>query len=182
MSKHGERHLVRGILAGVAGGLAASWVMNEFMAGPGQKLQQAVESDGEREQRQAEEKRQEESGPPEDATMKVADAVVKAATGGRHLSLEGKQKGGPVVHYSFGALIGALYGALSEYSSAPKAGFGSAFGSALFAVADLIAVPALNLAPPATEQPPSALATPFAAHLVYGVTTELVRRTARAIL
>ena len=82
MSKHRERHLVRAILAGVAGGLAASWVMNEFMAGPGQQLQQALESDRQREQREADkQKQQEESGPPEDATMKVADAVVRTATG-----------------------------------------------------------------------------------------------------
>ena len=179
MSKRQERHLIRGVLAGVAGGLVASWVMNQFMAGPGQKLQQSLESD----QEHAQQKQQEESGAPkEDATMKVADALVNTATGGRHLSLAGKQKGGPIVHYSFGALMGAIYGGFSEYSGAAKAGFGSAFGAALFAVADVVAVPALNLSPPATEQPASALATPFAAHLVYGVTTELVRRVARTVL
>src|SRR5215469_5388892 len=36
------RHLVRGILAGVAGGLAAAWVMNEFNQTLGQKLSKAV--------------------------------------------------------------------------------------------------------------------------------------------
>lgn len=45
MSK--EKHLFRGILAGVAGGLAASWVMNEFIAGPGKKLQQSLQTPAE---------------------------------------------------------------------------------------------------------------------------------------
>ena len=87
------------------------------------------------------------------------------------------------MHYSFGRPTAALYGALSEYSSAPKAGFVSAFGKCRTSrrPPDRRS-PALNLALLVTEQPPSALATPFAAHLVYGVTTELVRRTARAVL
>ncbi len=183
MKERQERHLIRGVLAGIAGGLVASWVMNQFMEGPGQKLQQSLESDQEKQQQEAQRKQQEETGAPkEDATMKVADAVVNTATGGRHLSLEGRQKGGPIVHYSFGAVMGAIYGGLSEYSHAAKAGFGTVFGGALFAVADLVAVPAFQLSAPVTEQPPSALATPFAAHLVYGATTELVRRAARKIL
>ena len=33
-----QKSVVRGVLAGMAGGLAAAWVMNVFMAGPGQKL------------------------------------------------------------------------------------------------------------------------------------------------
>jgi uncharacterized membrane protein YagU involved in acid resistance len=52
----------------------------------------------------------------------------------------------------------------------------------LFTGADLLAVPAFNLAPPLTEQPASSLAKPFAAHIVYGATTELTRRIVRALL
>ena len=32
-----DKHFLRGAVAGLLGGLVASWVMNEFMAGPGQK-------------------------------------------------------------------------------------------------------------------------------------------------
>jgi putative membrane protein len=126
-----QKSVVRGILAGMAGGLVAAWVMNQFMAGPGQKL------------------------PREDATG----------------------EGGPVVHYAFGALTGGVYGGLAEYSSKVTSGFGTSFGGVLFSTADLLAVPALNLAPPT-----SALATPFAAHIVYGATTEFVRRILRGLL
>ena len=99
-----QKSVVRGILAGMAGGLAAAWVMNEFVAGPGQKLQQAVQSDEENREQQAHS-----SEPSEDATMKAADAIVHTTTGD-HLSRAEKEKGGPIVHYAFGALTGGLYG------------------------------------------------------------------------
>ena len=161
----------------------ASWVMNQFIAGPGKQLQQSLQSEDEKRQQQEQERQQKASGKPqEDATMKTADAIVSTATGGEHLSLEGKQQGGPVVHYTFGGLMGGLYGGLAEYFSPVRSGFGTSFGAALFTGADLLAVPAFRLSPPPGEQPKSALATPFAAHLVYGATTELVRRIMRTIL
>jgi putative membrane protein len=178
-----EKHLLRGILAGAAGGLVAAWVMNKFIAGPGQKLQESLQSDEETQQQHQQQEQQEQSGEPKvDATMKAADAIVNVATGGEHLSMEGKQQGGPIVHYAFGAIMGGVYGGLAEYSSLARSGFGTSFGGVLFTGADLLAVPAFNLSPPLNKQPASALATPFAAHIVYGVTTELVRRIVRAIL
>jgi putative membrane protein len=170
-----ERSALRGIVAGMAGGLAAAWVMNVFMAGPGQTLQQAVQSDEENREQQAHN-----DEPKEDATMKAADAIAHTVTG-EHLSREEKEEGGPIVHYAFGALTGGLYGGLAEYSSAVTSGFGTSFGGVLFSTADLLAIPAFNLGPSAADQPASALASPFAAHIVYGVTTELVRRIVRAL-
>jgi len=78
--------------------------------------------------------------------------------------------------------MGGLYGALAECWPGARAGFGTTFGSALFAGADLIAVPVLKLGPSADELPIAAEASPLAAHMVYGASTELVRRVARAIL
>lgn len=171
------RHVLRGMIAGAAGGLAASWVMNEFMSGPGQKLQQALQTD-----RQNEEDRRQSSQPNEDATMKTADALVSTATGGRHLSWQAKEKGGPVVHYAFGSLMGALYGGAVELWPGASANLGTTFGTALFTGADVIAVPTLKLGPAADEQPKTKLASPLAAHIVYGATTELVRRIVRKML
>jgi putative membrane protein len=171
-----QKSVVRGVLAGMAGGLAAAWVMNQFMAGPGQKLQQAVQSDEENQEQQAHS-----SEPQEDATMKAAEAIVHTTTGD-HLSRADKEKGGPIVHYAFGALTGGIYGGLAEYSSKVTSGFGASFGGAVFSTADLLAVPAFNLAPSPADQPASALASPFAAHIVYGATTELVRRILRSLL
>lgn len=183
MSPSGEKHVVRGVLAGAAGGLVASWVMNQFIENLSGPLQEAVQSEEENRQQKAQEVQQQESGEPKiDATMKTADALVNLATGGRHLSLEEKQKDGPIVHYTFGATMGAVYGGLAEYSGLPRAAFGTLFGGILFVGADLFAVPALHLSGSPAEQPASALATPFAAHLVYGATTELFRRLFRTIL
>jgi putative membrane protein len=170
------KHLLRGAVAGLVGGLVASWVMNEFMAGPGQKLQQAVQSNEENQQQQSTQQE-----PKEDATMKAADAAVSVATG-RHLSQKQKQQAGPVVHYAFGGFMGALYGAAAEYWPSARAGFGTTFASALFTGADLIAVPVLQLGSSPDEQPASALVSPFSAHLVYGFTTELMRRIVRSAM
>jgi uncharacterized membrane protein YagU involved in acid resistance len=150
--------------------------MNEFMAGPGQKLQQAVQTEEENQQQQSQSDQ-----PKEDATMKTADALAYAATG-KHLTRSQKETGGPIVHYAFGALTGGLYGGLAEYSPAVRSGFGTSFGGVLFSTADLLAVPALKLGPSSAGQPLSALASPFAAHIVYGVTTELVRRLVRTLI
>jgi hypothetical protein len=183
MSEDRKHHLLRGMLAGAGAGLAASWAMNVFMAGPGAKLHEALETkDEQRRERQQEQQRQERGEPKVDATMKAADALAAAATGGQHLSLEGKQKGGPIVHYGFGALMGALYGGLAEYSTLVRVGLGAGFGTALFAGADLVAVPAFHLSPPLNESSAKSLATPFTAHLVYGATTELLRRALRAAM
>ena len=175
----GEGHVVLGILAGVAGGLAAAFVMNQFMAGPGKKLKEAVQTD---EQNWQDEMKSMEEAPQEDATMKAADAVTNVVTGGRHLSWEQKQKGGPIVHYAFGALMGGIYGGLAELAPAVTAGDGTTFGGILFGGADLVAVPALNLSPAPSNALSRALISPFAAHLVYGATTEIVRRAIRSIL
>jgi len=164
-----------GILAGIAGGLVASFVMNEFLAYPGKALTEAIESPFDKLHR-------EELSDGRDATMKVADLVTETATGGRHLTYEEQSKAGPVIHYAFGGLMGGVYGALAEVSPAARSGFGTTFGSMLFAGADLFAVPALHLAPPLSEEPTSSLATPLAAHLVYGATTELIRRLVRKLV
>jgi putative membrane protein len=179
MSK--QKSVLKGVIAGLVGGLAAAWVMNEFIAGPGQTLQQAVQSDEENRRQQGHSAEPEEDAPKEDATMKAADAIVHTSTG-EHLSRAEKEKAGPVVHYAFGALTGGLYGGLAEYSGMVRSGFGTGFGGALFSTADLLAVPALKLGAWPGEQPASAQASPFAAHVVYGVTTELVRRMVRMLL
>lgn len=175
MSEHTRKHVFRGTLAGVAGGLFASWVMNEFMEGPGEKIGKSLE-DGSPEQKS------QEKSEDENATMKAADAVVEFTTGGRHLSREGKEKGGPIVHYSYGALVGGVYGTLSEFWNAPKAGLGSIFGIVLFGAGDLVAVPALHLSGSPSDQPPSSLVNPFLSHIVYGVTTEVSRRAIRPLM
>jgi len=176
-----QPHIVRGILAGVAGGLAAAWVMNAFLAGPGKTLKHVVQTEEENWHDEVEEIVTA-GQPKEDATMKAADAIVHAATGGRHLTWQEREKAGPIVHYTFGALMGGIYGGLAECGCGVTIGCGTSFGAVLFSGADLIAVPALNLAPAESSKLSRAQLTPFAAHLVYGATTEMARRLIRKIL
>lgn len=169
------KHLVRGVLAGVAGGLAAAWVMNEFNGTLGRKISDAVETPQEKRELEAQ-------SDGEDATMKAADRIAETITGGRHLTHAQREVGGPIVHYSMGAAMGGVYGALAEYCDLTKAGFGTTFGGLLFASADVFGVPAMGLGPWPTEYPVSSLASPLVSHLVYGATTEFVRRVVRLIL
>jgi putative membrane protein len=164
-------HLMRGVLAGVVGGLAASWVMNQFFVGLTQATEAIQKQRGDQHNQEQKE---------EDSTMKVADALASTATG-RHLTQEEKETGGPIVHYAFGGLMGGVYGGLAEYSAASRFGFGTVFGSTLFAGADGVVVPALGLSKPVTEQPLSNHASHWAAHIIYGAIVELVRRGIRQI-
>jgi putative membrane protein len=177
--------LTSGMIAGAIGGLVAAWVMNVFMEKAGSAVTHAAQHlDGtaHRPRRPEASDHNEDSEPKIDATMKTSDAVFSTVTGGRHLSLRGQQRGGPIVHYAFGALMGALYGGAAEYVPATRAGFGTVFASALFTGADLIAVPALHLSGSSSGAPVSSLASPLSAHIVYGVTTEAVRRLVRAAI
>ncbi|MGH9352975.1 MAG: hypothetical protein ACRD2G_12575, partial [Terriglobia bacterium] len=101
------RALVKGLVAGLVGGLVGTIVMTEFQKA-WSKTAQAM-SNGE-----ADGQGQQES---ENATMKAAGKI--AHIGGRELSHEQKKKAGPVVHYSFGTLQGAAYGAVTELTRTP---------------------------------------------------------------
>ena len=170
-----ERHPVRGVLAGVAGGLVAAWAMNLWSEGPGAALTKQLETPEEQKQSAA-------SSDGEDATMKAADAIVAAAQHGQHLTHEERAKDGPIVHYAFAALMGGLYGGLAEYSPLVRSGFGTSYATALFVGGDMLAVPALHFSKPVSEYPPASYVSPFASHLVYGATTELIRRLVRVVL
>ena len=75
--------------------------------------------------------------------------------------------------------MGAIYGALAEYSPASRLGAGSLFGAVLFVAADEIAVPALGLGKSPSQVSAGSQANHLAAHVVYGTTVELLRSTLR---
>jgi uncharacterized membrane protein YagU involved in acid resistance len=166
-----DAHPVRGLLAGAAAGLIAAWAMNQFQSGwskASEKLksnEQSEASQSEQNQKQAE---------PEDATMKAAGKLAHAVLG-RDLSKDEKKKAGPLVHYAFGTVSGAMYGLLGEYLPLARVGFGTAFGAVLFLLADELAVPALGLSGKATEAPLSSHLYGLSSHLVYGASAEAVR-------
>ncbi len=78
--------------------------------------------------------------------------------------------------------MGGLYGALADQYPQVHAGFGSAFATGLFVVADEISVPAAGLSGKPAEVPLSSHLLGFTSHMVYGWTTEAVRRGTRRLL
>jgi putative membrane protein len=159
MLRTGKHKLYKGLIGGTIGGLAASWVMPRF-----QFL--LARASGHRDPHE---------GQGEDATIKAAQRISSELLG-HELSAEEKKAAGPAVHYAYGTGIGALYGGLAQWLESTTSGFGSAYGAAAWALGDEIAVPALGLSKPPTETPLSQHFQMLAAHLVYGITLEGVRR------
>ena len=110
--------------------------------------------------------------------MKTADRISEALQG-RHLTRAEKKKAGPAVHYAFGAIMGAVYGASVELNPAGNALAGIPFGAILFAAADEVALPALGLSDKPAAYPLSTHLYGLVSHAVYGATTETVRRLVR---
>ena len=172
MSETAEANILKGMLAGAVGGLVASWTMDEFQKAWAAAQKQITAG------KQGQQGGQQNSEDADDATMKTADRISELLQG-RHLTRDEKKKAGPVVHYAFGAIMGAVYGASVEVNPAANALAGIPFGAILFAAADEVALPALGLSDKPAAYPLSTHLYGLVSHAVYGVTTETVRRMVR---
>ena len=146
----------RGALAGFLGGVLAAGAMSAA-----HKILGAIASTP----------RDTQASEGDDATVKTAEAILR-----RRLSEDTKPLAGNVVHYAFGGITGAVYGAVAEIAPRVTVGFGAPFGAAVWLGAHAITVPALGLAEPPTRRPLASEASELALHLLYGATTEGVRR------
>lgn len=169
-----------GAAAGAVGGLLGSWLMvrfNRVIASPG-----GTDADRRRPHLQHRDDAQpnEWDGTiaDEPASRRMASAVAEAVTG-RALTEQQKDVGGPIAHYLFGAVVGALYGAVSEVKPETAAGLGLPFGATVWMAADEIGMPLAGVSEPPAELPLSRHASALATHLVFGLTVEAVRRTFR---
>lgn len=168
-----RRCLARGFLTGAIAGLVASWTMNQFWVVEA-KLQKQTQSGSDEKNQQQQEQRA-----SDNPTVKVAEAITRPLLG-RELAQDEKKIAGSIVHYVFGALTGGVYGMLNEVMPHAHAGFGTAYAAAVWLGVDEGIVPALKLSRPPTGYSLSQHLSGLGAHLVYGVTTEAVRRTLRA--
>lgn len=179
----------KGLAAGLVGGLAASWVMNQFQAmwsrqtegiekaHGAQSLKPSGGHEAVEEIRRAPQRNSEEQ---EDATEKIASAVSEKLFD-YQLAKEEKEQAGAAVHYAYGVAMGGLYGVAAEFAPQIGAGAGLPFGAAFWLVADEMVVPLLGLAAEPEEYPPSTHVYALCSHLVYGLTAETVRRALRSI-
>lgn len=179
-------NVFRGVVTGVAAGIAATLIMDQFqkLSSAGQKAadkqirlaldepEEAIDRDHQQQAEQA--------AKQEDSTEKVARKIAAAA--GKDLPEANKKKAGQAVHYAFGTLMGAIYGVSAELVPEVTTGGGTAYGTLLFLAADEVAVPAFQLSPPPTETAPTDHLQHWAAHVVYGGSLELIRSLMRRFM
>jgi putative membrane protein len=165
--------ICKGMTAGAVAGLAAAFVMTRFhqaLSGGGVTGAQEPQSDKPVEG-------------TDDAPMKAADQVAQMVAG-RHLTHREKtQMGGPAMHYAFGAVAGALYGAMREVKPGSPFASGGPYGAAVWIAADQLGLPVTGLSPwPLRSYPAATNARHFASHLVYGWTVANTYRVVRGML
>jgi putative membrane protein len=181
--RENEGNIWKGIVAGLAGGLVASWTMNQFQAAWTRLAENAEKPHGAQSMQPSEGSKGDgqDTKEQDDATVKTAK-VISREVFGHELQDSEKKSAGAAVHYAFGTVTGGLYGALAEMSPQVTSAAGLPFGAAFWLLADEIAVPSLGLSKGATSYPVSTHVYALASHLVYGVTTEVSRRALRQVL
>ncbi len=171
--------IFRGIVTGIAAGIAATLVMDQF-----QKLSSAGQRALDRQRKLADHEspwliaheqaqKEQQQAEHEDSTEIVARRIAKVT--GTHLPREDKKKAGRAVHYAFGTLMGIVYAVSAEAVPEVTTGAGAAFGTLLFLCADEVAVPAFQLSSTPTDTHPFDHLQHWASHVVYGGSLEMVR-------
>ncbi len=173
-----EGDLMKGFVAGIVGGVLGSLVMEQFQA-LWSKSEKAIEHwQSDEDEEEAKPRRGRKSQP---ATVKAAQTISENVFG-RKLPRSRKRLAGEAVHYAMGASSGAIYGMAAEALPVTTAADGLAFGTAVWLLADEVSVPALGLSKSPRKIPLKIHLYALVSHLVYGCTTELVRRAVRNVL
>ena len=162
------------MIAGSIAGLVGTWAMSEV-----QRLWTHVadggapESAGGRHDARDWQERSEHQNSNELAAQALARHVL-----GRCLTRHELRFAAPLIHYLFGAAMGAIYGAYAERRQTNRSGAG--FGATVWLVADEIAMPLLGLSDSTAQRPFEMHLQSLFAHLAYGTATEMTRRGVRA--
>ncbi len=154
MAKDRDASLAKGFLAGLAGGLAGTVakVIGEKLMPP---------------------RTQGQTPPP---LLVVARTAAAADV---DVSTAEKKAAAEALHWTFGTLTGGVYGAVVEYQPQATSWQGGAFGLTLNRLAHEGVLPRAGLVEPVPEQPAQERVSEWVTHVMYGVTTELVRRAVR---
>src|SRR5205085_9736539 len=175
-------NIYKGLAAGAAGGLAGAAVMNQFQALWGKLMEGEERPHGAQSLQQgspghgiSRELAERGSDDPDDNAAVRAGNAVSEFVFDHKLTKSEKEAAGAVAHYAMGATSGAIYGVVADAMPMATVAEGLPFGAAVWLIADEAVVPALGLSRDTSEYPASIHAYSFASHLVYGLTTELVR-------
>jgi uncharacterized membrane protein YagU involved in acid resistance len=143
--------------AGLIGGLAGSFAIGGFLHLWAKVTKSNLEQKG------------------AESTVKAANYVSRKVFD-HELEEEQKPKAGSAVHFAFGSLVGAAYGAAASANSKVSTTIGLPFGASVYAGAHAAAVPALGLSDPPSRARMKDEVGEVLGHLVYGVVTDLTRR------
>ena len=181
MAKRMKKSLWSGACAGAIAGVAGALAMNQFQrlaarAGQGREADDATV--GLPRTGRGPQPAQAIGNASDDATARVANTAL-SVVGYELTDPRAKQRAGEFVHLAFGAINGALYGLAAELDPRVTTAAGVPFGTSVWALADEGAVPALGLSRGPREASAGLLAYGFLSHCVYGITTELVRKSLR---
>ncbi len=181
--------ILKGLAAGIVGGLVASVAMNQFQkffseyitgeqrSHGAQSLQTGAPHRGAG--RMLEKEGAE--NPSDDAAERLSQTIAVGVFD-HELSEREKEIGGTVFHYAYGISMGAVYGAAAEILPETTIGAGLPYGALIWVGADEFVVPLLGLSKSTAEYSLPVHAGSLAAHLVYGLTTEIVRNAVRKAL
>ena len=149
-----ERSILKGTVAGLVGGLAG--------AGAKALAEQLF--------------------PPRTQGQTPPPVVLAEQFAGRPLPPADKRAAMQTIHLGFGALAGAVYGAMVEVEPSLAAWRGAAFGLTLNKITHESVLPRMGLAAPKEKQPPQERISEWVTHAVYGIFTDSVRRIVRRAL
>ena len=149
-----KRSISKGMLAGFVGGLAGSGA--KMLA---EKL-----------------------FPPRTQGQTPPPVVLAESVAGRPLPERDRELALQGIHWIFGGLAGAVYGALVEVEPSLGAWRGAAFGITLNRITHESVLPRLGLTAPPSRQPTQERISEWVTHAAYGVATDTVRRAVRRAL
>ena len=149
-----KRSIPKGMLAGLLGGLAGSGA--KMLA---EKL-----------------------FPPRTQGQIPPPVVLAESVAGRRLPDRERELALQGIHWIFGALAGAVYGALVEVEPSLGAWRGAAFGITLNRITHESLLPRFGLSAPPSRQPTQERISEWVTHATYGIATDTVRRAVRRSL
>jgi hypothetical protein len=187
--KREAKNVLKGLLVGAIAGAAASAAMNLYQRACGRYLLGDEETHGAQSLQKGSPRhgagemlRERGVEDPSDDSAERLAQTISVGVLEHELTPREKDLAGTAFHYAYGVSMGAVYGAAAEAAPVATAGAGMPYGALIWLGADEMAVPALGLSKSSFEYSPSINAAALAAHLVYGVVLESVRRSVRHVL
>jgi hypothetical protein len=169
--------LTRGVAAGILGGVA----MNAFAracAALTHGAEAAGAAPGADRTGRGVQPPQSEGTAEDDAAVQVGTMAYRAATGDEPRSSD-RHLLGTAAHYAFSVTAGVGYAVLVPYAPVLRRGYGTLYGTLVWALADEGVVPALGLSRTPSRLPLGVHLYALCGHLVYGATVAAVMREER---